>query len=277
MIRAVLIAALLVPAAPLANAAERLVFEGRVEASSEAVLATRLNGVVAEVLFEGGEAVTPGQPLIRLDPRDAELALAVAEAEVAGAEAELAGATRNANRQEALFERGVTADAVVGPARTRKAAAEAALALAETERARAALDLERAVIRAPIAGFISKPAVVVGQFLEAEAGPPLATIVALDPVIVAYRAPYVDRLATLDATGAKTVDDLLARIRLSLILPGDRAYPLTATPHKASATVDAETGAVTVWASFPNPDGLLRPGMAVTVLSDVVDQSGETQ
>ncbi|MEO0761064.1 MAG: efflux RND transporter periplasmic adaptor subunit [Pseudomonadota bacterium] len=249
--------------------AEPLVFEGRVEAAREAVLSTRLDGVVSAVLFEGGERVVAGQPLIEMDPVDARLALRVAEAEVAAAEAELAGAIRNADRQEALFERGVAADAVVGPARTRRAAAEAALALAEAGRARAALDVERAVIRAPIDGFVSAPAVVVGQFLEAEAGPPLASVVALDPVTVAYRAPYADRLETLKATGARTVDEMLAGIRVTLVLPGGHPFPAVSTPRKASPVVDPGTGTVTVWASFANPDGLLRPGMAVTVMSEV--------
>ncbi|MEM6488185.1 MAG: efflux RND transporter periplasmic adaptor subunit [Pseudomonadota bacterium] len=280
--RCLLLGAALAAALPALASAEQpqgatadsvLVFEGRVQASRSAVVSTRLDGVVAEVLFRGGERVRAGQPLIRLDPADAELALAVADARVAQAEAELAGAVREATRQEALFARGISPDAVVGPARTARTAAEATLALARAEREQAAVDLARTVIPAPIDGFVSAPAVVVGQFLEAEAGPPLATVVALDPVTVAYRAPYADRLRVLAATGARTVDQLLAGIRLRLVLPGERAYPATAVPSKASPTVDPSTGTVTVWASFPNPDGLLRPGMAVTVLSDV---SGET-
>ncbi|MEM6974118.1 MAG: efflux RND transporter periplasmic adaptor subunit [Pseudomonadota bacterium] len=266
--RSFLILAVMI-ATPPGVRAEPLVLDGRVEPSRAAVVSTRLDGVVAEVLFEEGEAVEAGQPLILLDPVDAELALAVAEAELARAEAEMTGATRNAARQEALFERGVAADAVVGPARTRKAAAEAGLQLARAERDRAALDLKRAVIRAPLSGVISAPAVVIGQFLEAEAGPPLATIAVLDPVVVAYPIPYADRLRSLADSGAATVEALLARVTLSLILPGDRRFGATATPDRASPIVDAANGTVTVRATFENPDRLLRPGMAVTVLSEI--------
>lgn len=274
MIRALPLALLLVGAlADGAAKADPLIFEGEVLASRQAVLSTRLDGVVAEVLFEGGERVAAGQPLIRLDPVDAELALAVAEAQIAAAEAELGGANRNAARQEALNARGISPDAVVGPARTRKAAAEAALVLAQVERDRAALDLSRTVIRAPIDGFVSAPAVVLGQFLEAEAGPPLATVVTLDPALVAYRAPYTDRLETLSVTGAQSVEQLLAQIRVSLEMPGGAAYPVHATPRSASPVVEAVTGTVTVWASFPNPDGVLRPGMRVTVWSEIQGES----
>ncbi|MEM0990513.1 MAG: efflux RND transporter periplasmic adaptor subunit [Pseudomonadota bacterium] len=272
-LRPVLIAACLVLAPLFPASASPLVFEGRVEPLRQAVLATRINGVVAEVLFDGGDYVQAGQPLIRLDPADAELALSMAEARLAEARAAQDGAAQEARRQEELFARGIAPDAVVAPARTALAAAKASLALAQAERDRAALDLQRAMIRAPVEGFISAPAVTVGQFLEAEAGPPLATIVALDTVTVAYQAPYADRLGALEESGAATVNELLERITLSLSLPGDRDYPATATPHAASPTVDPQTGTVTVWAVFPNPDGLLRPGMRVTVLSSIGELS----
>ena len=89
----------------------------------------------------------------------------------------------------------------------------------------------------------------------------------IDPALVAYRVSYSERLEALDLAKAETVDDLLRGIRLRLRLPGARDYPAEAAPHAASAEVDELTGTVTVWAYFPNPDALLRPGMAVTVLS----------
>ncbi|WP_093256256.1 efflux RND transporter periplasmic adaptor subunit [Rubrimonas cliftonensis] len=253
--------------AAAAASAETLRFQGRVEAAERAVLSSRLNGVVAAILFQGGEKVERGQPLIRLDATDAELALAAAEAELAGALALREGAERRAARQEELSERGVASDAQVGSARTERAAARAGVALAQAGRDRAALDLERVVIRAPISGYVSRPMVAVGAFLEAEAAPPLAEIVSLDPAVVAYAAPYADRLAVLEASGAETVEALLAGLRVTLRLPGGRLYPAEATPHAASAEVDPATGAVTVWARFPNPDAILRPGMAVEVVS----------
>jgi RND family efflux transporter MFP subunit len=247
--------------------AEPMVLQGRIEASERAVLSSRLDGVVVEILFDGGDAVAAGQPLIRLDPTDAEIALEIARARVADARYRLEGATIRKSRQEALHDRGITADSALGPARTDAARAEAALALAEAEERRAALDFDRSVIRAPISGLISPPAVAVGAFLEAKAAPPLATIVAIDPAVVAYRVSYSERVATLESGNARSVDELLAGVRLRLRLPGDRDYPVEAIPHAASAEVDERTGDFTVWARFPNPDALLRPGMAVTVLS----------
>lgn len=250
--------------APFANA-ETLVFQGRVEAAERAELSSRIDGVVAEILFSGGEAVASGQAMIRLDPSDAELNLAMAKARLDEARARLSGAERAAQRQEELFARGIASEAVVGPVRTTRAAAQAAVALAEAEQARAKLDVERTLIRAPISGYAGRPLTSTGAFLEAESGAPLGEILALDPVILAYRVPYATRLATLADSGAATLDALFARISLDVELPGGVAYPHSARPDYASATVDPQDGTVTVRAPIANPNAILRPGMDITV------------
>ncbi|MEM0922322.1 MAG: efflux RND transporter periplasmic adaptor subunit [Pseudomonadota bacterium] len=270
--KAALILAIALTAAPAGAGYEPLIFEGRVEAALQGELASRLDGVVAEILFSAGDAVEPGQPMLRLDPADAELALAVADAQLALARAELEGAAAEAARQEQLFTRGISPDAVVVPARTAKAAAEAALALAEAERAQALLALERTTIRAPISGVAGPPATAIGAYLEAEAGPPLARIVALDPVIIAYRVPYATRLASMAESGAPRLEDLFARIEIEILLPGGQIYPEIARPDHASALVDPADGSVTVRAIVSNPSLVLRPGMAVTIRSTILPE-----
>lgn len=249
--------------APAAATDAPFIFEGRVEAGREAVLSSRLNGVVAKILFEGGEAVAAGDPLIRLDDADAKLDLAAAEAALAEAVATQDLARQADDRANALRARGVTAEGAAEDAAAALARADAALKAAEVDLARATLAMERTVIRAPISGLVGRPLTAVGAFLEAEAGPPLARIVSLDPVTVAYAVPYERRLAVMAETGATSVDALFERIALTLVLPsGD--YGHESRPHSASAEIDAE-GALTVRADFANPDHVLRPGLAVTI------------
>lgn len=248
---------------------ETLPFVGRIEAAERAMLSSRRNGVVEAILFEGGERVERGPPLIRLDPADAELTLAAAEAGLAGARVRSEGADRRAARHEALAQRGVAAEAQVGPTRTERAAARAGVALAQAGPDRAALDLDRVVIRAPISGCASRPMVAAGMFLEARSGPPPAEIVALDAAVVARAAPRADRLAALEAAGADAVEELRAGLRVTLRLPGGRLCWAEAAPHAASAGVGPATGAVKVRVRCPDPDAIPRPGMAVEVVSRV--------
>ncbi|MEM6904462.1 MAG: efflux RND transporter periplasmic adaptor subunit [Pseudomonadota bacterium] len=264
--RVVLLVAGLLPG-PLA--AETLTFEGRVEAVHRAELSSQLDGVVAEILFRAGDEVAAGQPMIRLDEADARLALRMAEARLAAARAELEGAAREAQRQEQLAARGIAPESVLAPLQTAKAAATAALALAEADLARAELDLSRTVIRAPIAGFAAPPLTNIGAFLEAESGAPLGRIIALDPVMIAYRVPYATRLETLSRAGAINLDDFFARIEITVLLPGGTPYPHRGQPDHASAEVDPADGTLTVRAALPNPEGLLRPGMPVVIHSTI--------
>ena len=250
---------------------EPMTFQGRVEAISHGHVASQLNGMVAEILFSGGEQVVVGDPLIILDARDAELLVAEAEAARLGAEARLNLAERDAARVARLADRGAASQASRDDAEANLATARADMATAEVALDRARLTQSRAVIHAPIAGTISRPAVAVGTFVEAEAGPPLATIVPMDPVHVAYQVPYAVRLDTMAQTGAETLEQMFARLEVTAVIGDGRVYGHRGYPHLASTDVDPDTGALTVWAVFANPDGLLRPGMAVRVMSRVID------
>jgi membrane fusion protein (multidrug efflux system) len=53
-----------------------------------------------------------------------------------------------------------------------------------------------------------------------------------------------------------------------LQLDGGSAYPLTGTVQFSEVTVDEATGTVTLRARFPNPNGVLLPGMFVTAMFD---------
>ena len=269
--------AVLLLAAAQPTFAETLTFTGRVEAYQRAELSSRLDGIVAEVLFTGGERVTAGSPLIVLDDADFELALASAEAAVRRAQAEVTHARQALERVRALDGRGIATQVQGEAAELSLRVAEAELAAARAAAERARLDFERSVIRAPIDGLVSRPRTAVGAFLEAEAGPPLGEIVHIDPAVIAYRVPYATRLDTMERTGTKSIEALFERIELELKLPGGRIYPLRTSPDFASATVDPEDGTLTVWATVPNPDYVLRPGMEVTVLSRIMAPGGSTE
>ncbi len=253
---------------------EALEFKGRVEAAHHATLYSHLDGIITAIAFEGGEEVTAGDPLITVDAAKFKLAVAEAKAALARARANQTLAEQQEARVGDLSGRGVATEARHDAAKAELAVAHAEALMAETALEGAELDLKRTTIRAPISGFVSRPMTSVGTFVEAEAGPPLGIIVQLDPALVAYQVPYSVRLETMERSGAKTLDELFQHITLRLVLPNGQAYPLTAQPRFADATVDPETGDLTIWAHFDNPNGILRPGMSLTVLSEVPQQAG---
>ncbi|MEO1103076.1 MAG: efflux RND transporter periplasmic adaptor subunit, partial [Pseudomonadota bacterium] len=211
-------------AAPLGAEPLTLEFEGRVEPVRAVTVANRVDAVVDEVLFSGGEAVEPGDPLFILDAEPFRIAVEAARAAVDAAEAGLALAEDAAARQARLVERGAGPQVRAFEAEIGRRIANAELAARRAELASAELTLSRTRITAPIAGRISRPLVSSGAFVEAEAGTELARIVQLDPVLVGYAVPYAARVDAMAAADAETVDALFAHVSLQLVLPDGGRY-----------------------------------------------------
>lgn len=161
---------------------------GQLIASVEANVAARRAGVAAEVLFEPGDKVKAGAPLVRLETvlagiekRAAEAALDVARAGVDAASAQLTQNQQSLARQARL--RGSTAfsgaqfedlEQTVARAQGELARAIAQVAAAEASMARVEYDLRHAVIRAPFDGIITERMAQPGQFVRL--GDPVAKL-----------------------------------------------------------------------------------------------------
>ncbi|MCE8003460.1 efflux RND transporter periplasmic adaptor subunit [Billgrantia ethanolica] len=133
---------------------------GRVIAEREAHLASRVSGELLEFTDEAlpGRVVEAGSVLARLDDADLRLALREAEAAVAQAEAALAmerGEQQRAETEYRSFGRELSAERralVLRQPQLRQAEAEVERARAARDRAR--LELERATLTAPWRGMV---------------------------------------------------------------------------------------------------------------------------
>ena len=253
-----------------AGATADFTFQGVVEPVNSVIVANQIDGVVKTVHFEGGEEVAAGDLLVEMDSAAEAIAVEVAQAALAEAEARFALADDAATRAETLRDRGTGSEVSAVEAKGAREIARAVLAGARASLARAELDLSRTRITASIAGQIGRPFVAPGTYVEAEAGTRLAEIVQLDPVLVSYGVPYEIRQKAMAATGGNDVPKMFARLDVRLVLPDGSAYPHVGRPRFESARIDPATGMLTSWGEFANPDGVLVPGLAVTVLSDVL-------
>lgn len=248
---------------------------GHVEPLARVTVANRLTGVIADVLFEGGETVVEGTVLAKMDDAAERIAVDAARSVVDEAQVQLKMATGTAGRAATLCDRGTTSAVSARAAESARAIAAANLARAESGLARAELDLAWTEIKAPISGRIGLPLVAPGSFVEAEAGTRIAEIVTVDPVRVAYQVPYETRLASLAASGTTDARAMFAGLTLRFILPGGTIYPEVGRPQFENATIDPASDTVTSWGVVDNPDGVLIPGLTVTVVSQVGPQSAD--
>jgi RND family efflux transporter MFP subunit len=185
---------------PMAAFAETVAAVGMIEASSENIaIGSHLAGVVEKVFVQAGQAVEEGAPLFALDTRQlaAELAvrraaLVTAQAQAKTAQTQLADAADQLARSQQLGkERVISTDEwnrrkfAVQTAEARLGEAQAAVVSAEALIGENETNLERSIVRAPLAGTVLQVKVRPGEFAPAgQTAEPLLTLGCLRPLHV---------------------------------------------------------------------------------------------
>ena len=211
----------------------RLPAIGTLKAYQGVDLTAEVQGTVKEVLFQSGEKVTLGQPLLQLDSEVERAILATAEAVRALARVEY-------QRGQDLIKR-----QAISKSEFDRLNAELLKAEASVTQLKAELDKKR--ILAPFAGTIGIRQVDTGDYLSP--GTSFATLQDLSRLYVDFFLPEQDYPQL--AIGQS--------VRLSLA-----AYPGEVFNGEISALnpkVEETTRNVQVRAMLPNPDNKLLPGM----------------
>ncbi|HXC55060.1 MAG TPA: efflux RND transporter periplasmic adaptor subunit [Rhizomicrobium sp.] len=210
----------------------------------------QVGGILKARLFEEGSNVKAGAVLYQIDP-------APYVAAYNNAKGVLVAAKAKADRYAALVKLLAVArqdydDAV--------AAYQQALANAQA----AAINLGYTKITAPISGRISRSSVTQGALLTADQTTALATIQTLDPIYVDITQSSTELLSLKQAMqNGRMTDNGPMAARATIQLDNGTAYDQVGTLQFSEVTVDQSTGQVTLRAIFPNPQGVLLPGMFV--------------
>ncbi|MGE4305998.1 MAG: efflux RND transporter periplasmic adaptor subunit [Novosphingobium sp.] len=239
---------------------------GRTVAYETSQVRPQVTGVIRKRYFTQGSYVRAGQPLFQIDPSLYEAAVNQAKANLASARATADAASAKAERFKPLAEM----EAIAKQDYT-DALAEARVAKATVQQMAATLDTAKINLRfttvpAPISGRIGRSLATVGALASASQADPLALIQRTDPIYVDMQqsaAELTSLRRKLAAGGVKPGDTTV-----HLKMDDGSQYELPGTVEFSEVTVDHDTGTVTLRARFPNPDGLLLPGMFVTAVFD---------
>ncbi len=237
---------------------------GRTSAYLVAQVRARVDGIVLKRDFKEGSEVKAGQRLYQIDPAPYIAALNSAQASLQKAEANLMSTTAQVERYKIL----VAANAVSkqdydnAVAAQGQAAADVGTGKAAVDTARINLGYTNVV--SPIIGRTGVSQVTQGAFVQASAATLLATVQQIDPIYVDLTQSSVEGLQLRRdvATGQLKVNGP-EQAKVTLLLEDGRQYPQTGFLQFTDITVDQGTGSVTVRAIFPNPRGVLLPGMFV--------------
>jgi membrane fusion protein (multidrug efflux system) len=240
---------------------------GRTAAYRVSEIRPQVSGLIQKRLFEEGADVKAGQILYQIDPEPFRTALDNANAALARAEANLPAIKARAERfKELVIEKAVSQQDYDDAAGAEKQAeAEVAFWKAQVETARINLGYCRVV--APISGRIGRSNVTEGAIVTAYQPVPLATIQQLDPmyVDVPQSTSELLRLQQRLAEGRLTRKGANQHA-VELRLEDGTTYPLEGRLQFRDVSVEPSTGSVILRMVFPNPKGVLLPGMFVRAL-----------
>lgn len=233
---------------------------GTLSGWEEVTVSNEMPGTIEQILVDLGDKVKKGQLLIRLDQREAKLALSQAEANLeaarkalAQAQAEWRDANLNLRRISQLHSEGVIATSQLDVAQTRFDAVEAQVHAreADIDRFRALVDLARkrlsdTEIVAPIASEVRQRLVSIGEAVKEKT--PLLYLVITDPLKLQGSVP--ERFAP-EIKVEQPVDVQVEAF-------ADRIFP--GVVQRVSPAVDVQSRSLALEAKVPNLDRLLKPG-----------------
>jgi RND family efflux transporter MFP subunit len=136
---------------------------GRLTPDREVVLSSQVSGIVQSYRVDTGDRVAAEETVVRLDPRDYQLALGEARANLSAARARLTAAKNSFERAGQLLP-----ERVITPEYYDKIEAEYKAARAAVSQAEAVVDinqrrLDKSTIKAPFGGLVTRRLVETGQ------------------------------------------------------------------------------------------------------------------
>ena len=239
-------------------------FSGRLQAVDIAEIRPQVSGRITEVRFEDGALVKAGDVLFVIDPRPYEAAVERAEARVLTSNANAEFTKLEVDRAANMIKTEAVAKRIYDERYNANEAAIASVKSANAELKQAKVDLEHAYVQSPITGRAGRVELTVGNLVQPGINAPLMTrIVANDPIYVDFE---VDEQTYLDSVRSIAHNRKLEReIPVKLYILGNKKDSHEGTIYSFDNRLDVGSGTIRARAKFDNEDGVLVPGMFVTV------------
>ena len=224
-----------------------LPLSGSLAPLNQATIKAKVSGEIRETTVQEGQQVSSGQVLLRLDAADQRARLTQQQAMLDEAQARLSMASKNeANSQALLKQKYISQtayDTTQNSVDLARASVKSAAAMVEIAR----IALADTVIRAPMAGIVSKRHVQAGEKVAPDM--PVYTIVNLAQLTLEAPVPSAE----------------IPRIKIGqevrFKVDGFGARDFTGKVARINPTTESGSRAMLVYIAVDNGDGALRGGM----------------
>ncbi len=241
-------------------------FVGQTFGLKDINIRARVDGVLEGIHFKEGTAVKKGQLLYTIDKQPIQAKEAARMSDLAQANTHMVKAESDLNRIKPLAASNAVSQRDLDAAVAQFEAAKSGVDAAKANLKATQIELGYTKITAPIAGVIGITKAKTGDYVGREPNPViLNTISNIDSIQVRFflsenELLHLGRRQNSEAYKAKAKEN-----GISLILSDNSVYPLKGKIDFIDRSIDPNTGSILLQATFPNPDGLLRPGLFAQV------------
>ena len=242
-----------------------LEFTGNTQAINTVTLRARVQGYLGKVFFKDGERVKEGQVLFLIQQNTYEAQLLQAEAQILQQQANLDHAIIETERYSRLVKLKAAAQTDLDNWRSQRDSFRAAVVAAQANRDLAKLNLGYTKVTAPFSGRIDRRLVDPGNLVGAGEFTPLAQISQIDPIYVYFNINEKDLFRVIGESGKSLEQATKEKLPVLLGLVNEPGYPYQGHLDFSAISVTPSTGTLLLRGIFPNPSGLILPGLFARV------------
>ena len=236
-------------------------FPTALEGKNNVEIRSQVDGYLDKIYVEEGAFVRAGQPLFKIDSRSY-------GEQVNMASANLQAANANIQKMKVEVDRLTTlvAEKVVSEVQLKTAKANYAVAVATAAQAKAALGGSRitngfTTITAPVSGYLGRIPYKKGSLISKTDATPLAFVSDISEIYAYFSISEIDFIAFQKKYAGATLEEKMRNMPLvDLVIADNTTYSEKGKMKMIDGQFDKSTGAITVRATFPNPNGTLRSG-----------------
>ena len=225
----------------------------------------QVSGMITDIFINEGDFVRKDSILFIIDQTPYKTAYEIAAANVKSAEAALSTAQLMLDSNKDLFKENVISEVDLMTARNDLAEAEARLALCRAEEENARINLSYTEVRSPVNGVASMIPYRVGALVSSSIAEPLVTV-SDDSEVYAYFSMAENKMLDLIQQYGSLQNAIKEMPEVELTMSNGKTYGSRGRINAISGTINGSTGAVSLRATFPNRNRLLREGGSGTVV-----------
>lgn len=238
-------------------------FSGRLQAVDYVEIRPEVSGRLQDVRFKDGERVEKEDILFVIDPAPYAAAVEKAEADFQVAKSQHELARKNLERANDLVKTEAISKKIFDERKSESLVSKSVMDSAQAQLTNAKINLDRAYVKAPISGRISRAEITVGNLVQSSNPPVLTTIVSDQGIYADFDVDEQTYLSKI-YRGARDSESQ-AKIPVEMILKSEAGRSYSGVIESFDNQIDPKSGTIRVRAMFDNHDQSLLPGMFVSV------------